>query len=172
MPSVKRQARAQREGAGRILTLKQETTLLSGFGFGGGRDFATPEEMESAWFIHRDRLLSDAPPFCRPFGYWRYEANYIPQADETEQDCLLRLKLDLTAKEKAILRSEAPGYIPESITPDAAAAWDQVLSSIIIREQYHTREGRLEQATLWREHAGRLIATMADAQPGQHDRRR
>jgi len=106
--SVKRQSRTQREG-GRVLSFAQEIELICGFPWGDGPRFANREEMEAAWYLHRERLLAESAPFRRPRAYFVFEVGYRPKTgdgSETHRDVLLRMKLPLTPAEQAILRRE------------------------------------------------------------------
>lgn len=93
----------------RGLTFGQKFDLLYGIGCcePGFRDRGQYEE---AWRRHREDLLAECAPFCRPDAYWEVDVGYQPacQANgyESEKSALLRLGLPLTATEKRMLSSQ------------------------------------------------------------------
>jgi hypothetical protein len=90
----------------RDLTPGQHEALTGGFALGNGIGFDSRTAMEAAYWAHREELLKESRLFSRPYAYWSFEADYIPQANETEKAALLRLGLPLTAQEQSILAKE------------------------------------------------------------------
>lgn len=162
MPNIRRRA-IPRRGHG-ALNLGQRCELQFGMSFEGDGGFATREEARRAWLEHREVLMGDRvynPPFTRPAGYWAYEAPGEPAYREDNLTALLRMKLPLTAEERALLADEAPRDIPARIPEAGTDFWIRYFRAAEIRRDWLKREGYIEQANAWGDAVDNLRASLA-----------
>jgi hypothetical protein len=160
--------RLRRARSGGKLSPGQECELVAGLALGPD-GFSSPEAMEAAWWLHRDRLLEECEPLRRPVAFWRFEVKDGDQdgdqedGRERDEDRLLRLQLALTPRELAILTPAAPLSIPETVPPGAVDNWENVMRSMGLRRAWHEREGRMEQAQAWKAQGELLQSRIATA---------
>lgn len=61
------------------LTARQRRILMTGEGYFrlGFRGFMSEAEAAEAWGAHRDELLELAGDGCKPWAWWRFEAQWL-----------------------------------------------------------------------------------------------
>ena len=150
---LRRQRRNRLRAPG--LNNDQRCVLETGLSL-GEQGFSSRAEMEKSWWAHRATLMAESRPLSRPYSFWEFEVgSYHPGCKkngyEKEIDAVIRLGLLLTPQERNILTAEAPRHFPAVVPAAGIEHWSGVLRSIETRAEWHRREGRHEQAGLWRE---------------------
>lgn len=145
MPRVRRRGHARRG-----LTSADELFLSTGDAFWTAEmAIQTEADFEAAWWTLREKLMEEAQPGTRPFGWWKFEAPDVPRRHESDADALIRLGL-LTPRERHLFAREAPigpkdgglRHFSDIRLLHCRAVWET-------RRAWHESEGRADMAKLF-----------------------